>query len=515
MGGSPLLNFVPCVAILLVAWTYSKYKANPKRLPLPPGPKPLPLVGNIFDIPTEQQWVTYDRWCKEYGDIIHINILGQSVVILGSSKTTTDLFEKRSAWYSDRIRLTMLNELMGWSFNLAMMRYGEWWRRHRKAFHSHFLPRAIETYRPVQIDETRKFLRRLAETPEDFIHHIRHVFAAMIMKISYGIDVSERNDRYITMAEEAADSVVKAGMPGTYWVDIMPFLKHVPAWVPGAGFQRKAAQWKEVVDEFQDRPYRNVKDALAKGVAQPSLAVTLIENLPNDATRAEEEQIAKSCVAMAYVGGADTTVSAVQSFFLAMASHPAVQRKAQAELDAVVGTGRLPDFSDRSALPYISALLKEIMRWQPVTPLAAAHRCMVNDEYEGYFIPKGSIVIGNTWAILHDPSVYPDPEAFKPERFLKDGKIDPCVRDPTTSGAFGFGRRVCPGRHMSDTSLFIVVTSILAVFDIGPPRDEAGNPIQLKPEMTSGLISYPAPFQCVITPRSTPAAAALLDSDSV
>jgi len=112
------------------------------------------------------------------------------------------------------------------------------------------------------------------------------------------------------------------------------------------------------------------------------------------------------------------TVSAVQSFFLATALYPEVQKKAQKEIDAVIGNNRLPDFSDRDALPYTNAIVKEAMRWQPVTPLGklnfsikllenfgltiileAAHMCTADDEYDGYFIPKGTLVLGNTWLV--------------------------------------------------------------------------------------------------------------------
>lgn len=87
----------------------------------------------------------------------------------------------------------------------------------------------------------------------------------------------------------------------------------------------------------------------------------------------------------------------MQAFFLAMASYPDVQLKAQAELDAVVGTGRLPEFDDQEALPYVNALVKELLRWRSVVPAGVPHRSMEDDEYRGYFIPKGSIVIANIW----------------------------------------------------------------------------------------------------------------------
>lgn len=94
------------------------------------------------------------------------------------------------------------------------------------------------------------------------------------------------------------------------------------------------------------------------------------------------------------------SMSSAQSFFLAMAMHPEVQSKAQAELDAVIGPHRLPCYADRGSLPYIDALMKESLRWQPVLPLGVAHRSTTDDEYRGWFIPKGTLVIPNAWYVL-------------------------------------------------------------------------------------------------------------------
>lgn len=146
-------------------------------------------------------------------------------------------------------------------------------------------------------------------------------------------------------------------------------------------------------------------------------------------------------------------------FFLMMTLHPDVGRRAQRELDEVVGSGRLPQFSDRDSLPYISAIIRECLRLFPVAPIGIPHRAVEDDVYKDqYFIPKGSIVIGNVWyviitlyidhsplcvqrAIMRDPKVYPYPDEFRPDRFLTpDGQLDPSIKD-TELAVFGFGRR--------------------------------------------------------------------------
>ncbi|OJT13618.1 O-methylsterigmatocystin oxidoreductase [Trametes pubescens] len=171
-----------------------------------------------------------------------------------------------------------------------------------------------------------------------------------------------------------------------------------------------------------------------------------------------------------------------------MALYPDVQRKAQAALDAVVGPGRLPDFGDSDALPYIHAIVREALRWHVVVPLGVPHRTMRDDEFHGYFVPAGTNVLPNAWAMLHDPAAYPDPDEFRPERFMRDGQLDLTAHDPALF-AFGFGRRICPGRYFAFTSLFITVASVLHVFDIGPPFDADGAPIPIKFQQTSELLS--------------------------
>ena len=123
-----------------------------------------------------------------------------------------------------------------------------------------------------------------------------------------------------------------------------------------------------------------------------------------------------------------------------MVLNPDVVRKAQEELDRVVGKEHLPDFSDKDRLPYIDALVKELFRWNPPLPVSVPRRVTQDDVYRGYFIPAGTTVMENIWAVFRDPNLYPDPEVFNPDRFLKDGEINPLIFNPEDR-VFGTGRR--------------------------------------------------------------------------
>ncbi|KAF8513280.1 cytochrome P450 [Gautieria morchelliformis] len=468
-------------------------------------------------MPTQHEWKTYAEWAKKYGGLVHIKVFGQSMVIVDTADIAYELFEKRSAIYADRTELPMLNDLMGFGWAMPFIRYGEVWRRSRALMHKKFHPAAVTEYLPIQAKHTRRLLRRLCESPDNFVDHIRHSTGAIIMELVYAINVRDKDDPYIETAERAMSHLGAAGKPGAFLVDVLPILKYVPEWFPGAGFRKTARLWRQDITNMNVVPFEAVKKALSAGTASPSFTSSLLEDLTNSGSaRAGEEDIIRGVGSSLYAGGSDTVallpasrtlqhtdqdilqiVHTLHTFIFAMVVSPEVQKKAQAELDAVVGPNRLPEFDDRNDLPYINALCKEILRWHPLLPLGLAHATTQDDVYDGYFIPKGAIILGNAWEMLHDEAIYgPNTDDFNPGRFL-----DPNVTYP--NAAFGYGRRICPGRYLADNSMFITVASILKVFDITPARDSStGKEIPVSNAFTSGFFSYPEPFICSIRPRS-------------
>ncbi|KAJ7748918.1 cytochrome P450 [Mycena metata] len=481
------------------------------RLPLPPGPKKLPIVGNLLDWPPAFEWKSFAEWSRKYdSDIIHLNLAGQSLIVLSSSRAAEDLLEKRSSLYSHRPSFPMLLDLMRWDFSLVIMKYGPRWRTHRRLFNQAFSITTAKKFQPTELKATRGLLRRILHNPENFRQHIKQMAAETIMSITYGIDVLPKDDPYMSLAEEAIKVGVMAVTPGKFLVDSIPMLKYIPSWFPGAGFKIKAKEWQELGRRAQKIPFAETKRQIASGTAPYSFSAHSLQNLAESTNPYYTEETVQETAAVMYLAGTDTTAAALTTFVLTMLANPEAQKKAQLELDSVTGQKRLPDFDDQPALPYVSALVKEILRWGPVTPIGVPHFLQVEDEYRGFRIPANSIVIGNVWAILQDENTYPEPAAFKPERFLLDGKLNPNVRDPEAT-AFGFGRRVCPGRHMARSSVWISVACILASFDITKALADDGETIEPTYEYLSEAVSAPAPFECSIRPRSR-ALAALVEA---
>ncbi|EKM61159.1 uncharacterized protein PHACADRAFT_134438 [Phanerochaete carnosa HHB-10118-sp] len=486
------------LAVLLVGRYCLPSNRHP---PLPPGPK-----TTWFDtarLPKEYQWLTYAGWKEIYGDVIYIRVLGNPMIILNAAEAVNDLFDKRSTNYSSRPVRTMVNELMGFSWLFSSMPYTPWWRKHRAVFQQHYKASNLPSFKPVILRETYMLLYNLAEGQDDLFHHVRRSAAAIVMMLSYGHQIAPEGDIYVTIADKALSGLGQAGIFGTYLVDYLTFLKYIPAWFPGASFKRQALEWRHMNQLMLNAPFEMVKQKMAAGKAVPCFLTDQLDRIfMSDADTSKEEQLIKNVAATVYAAGADTTVSAILSFFLAMQMHPEVQVLAQKQIDQVVGSDRLPSFDDRDDLPYVDCIVWECLRWNPVTPLGLARQVAADDVYRGFHIPKGTTILPNVWAILHDENMYPDPYRFNPDRFSNKAQNATLGINELPNAAFGFGRRTCPGRALAFETIWITVAATLAVYNILKPKDEHGNTIEPDAEYTSTSLSRPKPFKCCIMPRS-------------
>ncbi|KAI0315374.1 CyP450 monooxygenase [Amylostereum chailletii] len=451
--------------------------------PLPPGPKPFPLLGNLLDMPKKHAWVVFREWSKKYNsDVVYVETLGQRYVIVNSAKAVSDLFEKRSSIYSCRPSFYAFNNILNLGWVTGTVPYGPELRKQRKGLALSLNPTAMKQYHPMELKATHRLLRNLLDGSEDYIQHIRHMAGHVALSISYGLDVKPRDDPYIKMAERGLHALFLGGQLRGQIFDMVPFLRYMPSWFPGAGLKKEAREFAASAADMLEVPFAVTESLVAQDAAPPSVAATMIAE-QNALPRSERDIMTSKVVpANIYFGGADGTVAILCIFLLAMVMHPDAQKKAQKEIDTVLGSTRLPEFEDESSLPYVGALVKEVLRWHPGAPMVLPRRLTQDDVYEGYFIPEGSVILGNIWAILHDEVAFPEPEKFKPERYL-----DPETKSP--DAVFGFGRRVCPGRHMAHASLWISIASILATFDVCHAVDELGQKVEVTEDFASGIIA--------------------------
>ncbi|KZV68637.1 cytochrome P450 [Peniophora sp. CONT] len=482
---------VPLLGLsLAILASYSYYCTSYSNKRYPPGPRGLPFVGNIFDMPRHHEWETFSQWALRYGDVVHVKIFGKHLILLNSAQAVNDLLDKRSSIYSDRPHFPLI-DLVGQKFNFGFMSYGKPWSSRRRTFAAQFGRTSPSTY-PSHSSAVMNLLQNLHTRPEALLDHAQLLAAQLILDVTYGLSVKARDDELVRNAEAVMSNVAIAVRPEMWIVNPRLFITHLPRWLGGGLLARHMRKWETDAQVFRLLPF---KLATERDNGKNCLVKQLMEDRPSSLSKEAHAEFVMDCAAVAYGGGTDTVVAATSSFFLAMALYPDVQRKARSEIDQIVGKGRLPDFSDRPGLPYISAIVRETLRWNPPAPQGIPHLLVEDDEYRGYHIPKGSIIVGNIWHILHNQAAYAYPTDFEPERHLADGKLAP---DEFSRAAFGFGRRVCPGKAFAEDLLWLLVAQVLSVFEIAQVEETV--PLQAK--FTSGTFAHPLPFKCDIKPRS-------------
>ncbi|KAF5348525.1 hypothetical protein D9756_009681 [Leucocoprinus leucothites] len=458
-------------------------KQRRRLLPLPPGPFRWPIVGNAFIFP-----LTYvHRFYKDLTD----RLVGRPIIVLNDINIARDLLEKRSALYSSRPVSPMVHDVIGYKIMFALMPYGDDWRNHRRVFRQHLSEKHLPQIQERALEFVRKgLLANLVDSSDKLHDHVRNTIGGLSMSMTYGLPVQRQNDPLVRFVEDAFTNLAGAVAPGKYFVNVLAPLKYVPRWMPGAGFKRKGKEMRKHLDRLLEEPYQATLRQMEGGIGPPSFVVDALEQSSQSSDYDIRAQYVKQTALQIFAALSETTVASVLTFFLAMLLHPDIQLKAQKELDSVIGPDRLPEFSDIAHLVFISAIVKELLRWNPIVPAGVPHMTTEEDVYMGYYIPKNCIIMPNTYAMLQDEVVFPEPEKFKPERFMnQEGGIREDLPDPEFVATFGFGRRICPGAHIARSTLTIAVASVIYLFDISPALDAEGKPINVKPEFSPASIT--------------------------
>ncbi|KAJ3786750.1 cytochrome P450, partial [Lentinula aff. detonsa] len=497
------------------------YLQPKKQIHTPPGPKGTFFTG-VKDQLSQTPWKVYAQWAEHYqSPVISFWVYNRRTVVLNDHKSVRDLLDKRASLYSDRPKSWMYHELCGRGqsvFNISSLdsRHG----KYRKLIQHGLSGRSICSYHDLLDNEANIFVESMTREPKAFQHHIRRNVAAVIMKIAYGYSLTENNDPFIRVAEESAQISGWALTPGRWIVDYYPIVRFLPSWFPFAHFKRQGERWRKQLESLSDVPHNWVKKQMKHSNYEECFTTRLLR--PDEG--AEAEDIVKWAAGGLYAGASDTTVSALTSFILLMALFPDAQAEAQREIAEFCGAGRVPSIVDLDHLPYLSALYKEVLRYAPVSNLALPHRVVQDDVYQSYHIPKDSTIIANTWAILHDPAIYPEPFEFKPSRFidnvpvidqhqphygdLEDTNHSGCSKrsdnsdietDPDPRAyCFGYGRRSCPGMRLAEISVLLIMSRVLSQFQISLPVGVEPTP---QVEFTSGITSHVKQFDITIKLR--------------
>ncbi|KAF9800984.1 hypothetical protein IEO21_10235 [Rhodonia placenta] len=514
-------NELAILTVVLLATTVLFYAKGTRRAPLPPGPRGIPFFGNLFQVDAMRPYPQYLKWAHKYGPVFSVNLGGQRIVVLNSSEAADELLMTRSKQYSSRESPHVAFDLMSDQQQMLFMPYGREWKIVRKNVHGVLGPGPSKQMRKMQDLESRVILHDLlchGETSitEDFVEGPhgkvpeRHWFS-IIRRYTTSLMMILVYDRRIHRIVDNPELV-----------DVFPILRRLPDFLaPWRAEGKKMHEWEM---GFWGKLFSDSRTALLDGSGLNGFVQSYLraraeaghEDLPGkgvteDAAGWMRDKLVTYTASGIIAAGSDTTSTAMFSFVLLMLTNPDALQRAKEEMDAVVGSSRMPGWEDEDRLPWLKACIKETLRRAPPLPLGVPHKTEEDDIYNGHLIPKGSIVIGNIWAIHMDSARYPDPTAFKPERFYsRDGKLE-WASGPDTHDRdhyiFGWGRRFCSGKHIAEASLFIVLSRLIWGFDLYAASDAKTGKVRL-PDVddgatfTDGLVAAPKIYPVGFKPRS-------------
>ncbi|KAI0341497.1 cytochrome P450 [Trametopsis cervina] len=462
---------------------------------IPPGP----LMRRPFlpDYPER----TLHAWAQKYGPLYSFYLGNQLYVVVSDAVIARELLVNNGAIFSSRKQYFVKNQTILRGRAITAAPYGETWRNHRKIAAQLLTAKAIAGYADVLDYESRIMIRSLYKESMDGTHPInpahytgRYTLNNMLT-LSFAIRTDSTSDpliqRILTMAMEFNDLTG----PLSNLVDFVEPLQ----WMPSKMHSRAVKLHDDFIEVYGGMVMA-VKERIDSGEDVPHcLAKVLIEEQKKE--KLDWEDICMLSTAFA-LGGVHSTSGIIQWFLALIGKHPDIQARAHHELDLVVGRDRWPDADDEKALPYVRAIIKEVLRVHAPFWNATPHSSTEDFVYNGMYIPKGTAVILNCFTLHHNEERYPDAHLFNPDRYMGDNLTsfesahlpNAMERD---HWSFGAGRRICPGINVAERTLFLAISRLLWAFNFHELPTE---PVSLEEyEGTSGRT--PKPYRIHLVPR--------------
>ncbi|KAG2360523.1 cytochrome P450 [Suillus spraguei] len=472
------------IAVLVVL--YKKFSlAGRKDVLLPPGPPARWFWSNAFPAVNIVHVLT--NLVREYGPVVSFTQGSQVTIVIGSIEVAADIMEKEGASLVDRPRSIAASEMLSNGMRITMARSGERYRRLRKAVHPHLQPKAAEAYKDMQRENAMNLILDVLDDPTNHQVHAQRYAASVILRVAYGKSAPTANaDPEVVRIHKVVERFHATILPGAYLVERVPLLRYLPC------YGKQLYQWHHEELELFRHQLGRVKSEVDQNKASPSFIKTLLENTEDHQLSVDEMSYLAGSL---FGAGSDTTAVGITAMVMAAACHPLAQAKVHEELDMVIGSDRAPTFNDSSSLPQLHAFLLETLRWRPIVRIGFPHRAIKDIFWQGYCIPKGATVYGCHWTLSRDPIAFPDPETFNPQRWLdSEGRLKDSNMKFIT---YGFGRRVCPGLHLANNSLYITLAFLLWSFRIVQRPDA---PINTH-GFGDAVIPHAARFEIEVIPR--------------
>nr|XP_060641543.1 cytochrome P450 2K4-like isoform X1 [Anolis sagrei ordinatus] len=485
--------FLIALIILLVLkmghfWNYSS------RNPLP-GPKPLPIIGNLHIIDRERPHRTMLKLSKVYGPIFRIQMGFQKMVVLSGYEMVKEALVNQADALAERPITPIFEEFtngLGITFS-----HGENWKVMRRFTLSTLRDygmgkRTIEDKIVEECNVLTKKLESYKGKPLETTAIMNAAVANIIVAILLGRRYEYEDPKFRRLLELINENVRVAGSPSVLFYNMFPALGFL------SGGRKIILDNKEEFLAFIEATFIEHLKELDENDQRSFIDTFLVrqkEEKSNNVNGYFHNENLKTLVANLFTAGMDTTSTTLRWALLLMMKHPEVQRKVQEEIAVTIGSAQ-PRSEHRKEMPYTDAVIHEVQRYANIIPTNLPHATTQDITLKGYFIPKGTHIVPLLSSVLHDDSQWEKPLKFYPEHFL-DPEGNFVKRDAFMP--FSAGRRQCAGETLAKMELFLFFTTIMQRFTIQPAPGTSREDLDLTPSI--GFTTPPMPFDVCAVPR--------------
>ncbi|KAI8627254.1 cytochrome P450 [Xylariaceae sp. FL1651] len=467
---------------------------------IPRGPTGLPILGS-FPFLTRYPELTLDKWARKFGELYSVWLGNQLFMIISSPEIAKDLMITNGAVFSSRKEMFIKSQTVFIGRGITVTPYNATWKKHRRLATNWLHSKEVDKYTHILDREATDMVKCLYDASRNGTALVNpQPFAGRcslnnMLTIVFGTRTHTVHDPLVKTSLRLSREFMNVSGPMSNLTDFVPILQYLPLPLRSRGRQLN----KDLIFTYGGM-IKNIDRRMRAGEKVPNcLSKDLLQ--VREAEKLDDLDLA--ILASAFmIGGVESTASIMQWFSALIPAYLDIQKRAQEELDSVVGRDRLPQVQDEKNLPYCHAIVKEIERCHNPFWLGTPHLASEDFTYKGQFIPRNTVLVLNTWTMHHDEKRHRDPHTFNPSRFIDDNLTsadssnlaDPYKRD---HWMFGAGRRICPGMWVAEREIWLVISRMIWAFNMEAVPE---HPIDLK-EYDGLSGRSPVPFQIYLKPR--------------
>nr|XP_060641699.1 cytochrome P450 2C19-like [Anolis sagrei ordinatus] len=491
--GTSAVLLVICLSCLLLSAIW-KSQAN-KRRKMPPGPTPLPIIGNALQLKTNRLDLTLCKLSETFGHVFTLHFGTKPVVVIHGYDAVKEALIDRAEEFAPRGKMPLLDKYM--QGQGIIFSNGERWKQLRRF--------ALTTLRNFGMgkksieerirEEAQYLLEQLQATKEqafDPTFLLNCATSNIICSIVFGKHYDYDDKKFLAIMAVMNENFEIVSSPWGQVANTFPsFMNLIP------GPHHRIGTNLEKAKAFVTEEMESHKETLDPSSPRDFIDCFLVkqdQEKNNEASAFTTENLLRSTIDL-FSAGTETTSTTLRYGLLILQKYPEIEEKVREEIDRVVGRSRFPCISDRGEMPYTDAVIHEIQRFISLVPMSLPHSVAKDTPFRGYTIPKDTTVFPLLTSVLFDGKEFPNPTQFDPQHFLnKDGTF----RKSDYFMPFSAGKRVCAGKGLARMELFLFLASILQNFKLKPLTDPQD--IDIKPHL-SGVGNVPPKYMLCVMPR--------------